>query len=204
MGDWLAVHGRKAAIGGVAVGALIAGAWFWDRSQTMKAQRAEKAYYTAVQAIAAGNVPLAQSDLRKMATRYDGTPAGIQGRIALAQILFDQGKHADGLAELAKVDEGNARKTSFGASIHLLKAGGLEELKRFGEAAGEYQKAAEATKFPADRTQYRASSARALTAAGKAVEAKAIWGEIARDETNPMAAEARVRLGELSVGVPRG
>jgi hypothetical protein len=33
--------------------------------------------------------------------------------------------------------------------------------------------------------------------AGKTEEAKAIWTELAKDETGPMAAEAKVRLGEL-------
>jgi hypothetical protein len=35
-------------------------------------------------------------------------------------------------------------------------------------------------------------------AAGKPAEAKAIWTELAADETGPMAAEARVRLGEIT------
>jgi hypothetical protein len=35
-------------------------------------------------------------------------------------------------------------------------------------------------------------------AAGKSEEAKAIWTDLAKDETGPMAAEARVRLGEIT------
>jgi hypothetical protein len=34
-------------------------------------------------------------------------------------------------------------------------------------------------------------------AAGKIEDAKAIWTELAKDETGPMASEAKVRLGEL-------
>jgi hypothetical protein len=34
-------------------------------------------------------------------------------------------------------------------------------------------------------------------AAGKTDEAKAIWTELAKDETGPVAAEAKVRLGEV-------
>ncbi len=204
IGDFLALNGRKAAIGGGVLAALVLGFWFWERTQATKVQRAEQAYFTAVQSIATGNVPLAQSDLKKMANRYAGTAAGIQGRIALAQILFDQGKHADGIAELAKVDEGHARKARFGASIHFLKAGGLEDLQRYGEAAQEYQKAADATDFPADKAQFRAHAARALTAAGKAVEARTIWGELAKDPASPISGEARIRLGELSAqAVPK-
>jgi hypothetical protein len=35
-------------------------------------------------------------------------------------------------------------------------------------------------------------------AAGKTAEAKAIWTELAKDDTGPMASEAKVRLGEVS------
>jgi hypothetical protein len=34
-------------------------------------------------------------------------------------------------------------------------------------------------------------------AAGKIAEAKAIWTDLAKDESGALAAEARVRLGEL-------
>jgi hypothetical protein len=35
-------------------------------------------------------------------------------------------------------------------------------------------------------------------AAGKLAEAKAIWSELAKDESGPEAAEAKVRLGEVT------
>jgi len=57
--------------------------------------------------------------------------------------------------------------------------------------------AADVTRFPADKAEYRASAARSYAAAGKVAEAKAIWTDLAKDDTGPMAAEARVRLGEL-------
>ena len=78
-----------------------------------------------------------------------------------------------------------------------MEAAGYEELKDFTAAAEQYKQAAEATRFPADKAQYQASAARTFAAAGKFSEAKAIWAELAKDETSPMAAEARVRLGEL-------
>ena len=49
-----------------------------------------------------------------------------------------------------------------------------------------------------DKAKYQAAAARDYMAAGKAEEAKAIWTELAKDEDQPEAAEARVRLGELT------
>jgi thioredoxin-like negative regulator of GroEL len=49
-----------------------------------------------------------------------------------------------------------------------------------------------------DKAKYKAAAARDYMAAGKTEEAKAIWTELAKDDTKPEAAEARVRLGEIT------
>jgi predicted negative regulator of RcsB-dependent stress response len=198
---WLSLNSKQ-ALGILAVLALVvAGWWFYSRSQALKAEKAEKAYYQALQSVGSGNTPLAVSDLRKLSVRYAGTRAAIQGSIALAQILYEDGKYAEGLAELNKVDEGDARKAFMGSALHRLKAAGLEQQAKFAEAAAEYGKAAEASTYPADRSLYKGDQARALTTAGKRNEAKAIWTELAQDEQSAVAAEAKVRLGELNASV---
>jgi hypothetical protein len=55
-----------------------------------------------------------------------------------------------------------------------------------------------ATEFPVDKAKYQSGAARDYMAAGKTEEAKAIWTELAKDDTSAEAAEARVRLGELT------
>jgi tetratricopeptide (TPR) repeat protein len=173
----------------------VLGYWYYERSQALKAQRAETAYFQARQSAAAGNLPLAISDLKKVAARYEGTRAGTQASVTLAQALYQQKKFKEGIAAL-KNAEGKA-PADFRPSIHVLEAGGYEELKDFVTAAEQYKVAAKETRFPVDRAQYQAAAARDYTAAGKTEEAKAIWTELAKDETGPMAAEAKVRLGEL-------
>lgn len=198
---WLSLNSRQ-ALGILGVVALvIAGWWFYSRSQALKAEKAEKAYYQALQTVGSGNKPLAVSDLRKLGVRYAGTRAAIQGAIALAQLLYEDGKYAEGLTELNKVDEGDARKAFMGSALHRLKAAGLEQQAKFSEAAAEYGKAAEASIYPADRSLYKGDQARALTTAGKRGEAKVIWTELAQDEQSAVSAEARVRLGELNATV---
>jgi predicted negative regulator of RcsB-dependent stress response len=193
--EWLMLHRREVTWGVVALAAIIGGFWFYQRSQSLKAQRAESAYFQARQSAAAGNLPLAVSDLQKVVTRYEGTSAGTQAALTLAQGQYDQKKFKEGLAVLKKAED--KAPADFRASIHVLEAAGYEELKDFVAAAEQYKLAGNVTRFPVDKAEYQASAARDYMAAGKTAEAKAIWTALAKDETGPVASEAKVRLGEL-------
>lgn len=195
LSEWLMLHKREVSWAILAVAIAVLGYWYYERSQALKAQRGETAYFQARQAAAAGNLPLAISDLKKVAARYDGTRAGTQASITLAQVLYQQKKFKDGIAALKKA-EGKA-PSDFRPSIHVLEASGYEELKGFVAAAEQYKVAAKETRFPVEKAQYQAAAARDYMAAGKTEDASAIWTELAKDETGPLAAEAKVRLGEL-------
>jgi predicted negative regulator of RcsB-dependent stress response len=192
--QWFMVHNREVTWTLVALVVLGGGFWFYQRSQSLKAQRAEAAYFRARQS-AAGNAPTAVSDLQKVVSRYEGTSAGAQAALSLAQVLYDEKKYKEGIDAL-KTAEAKSPK-DFKASIHVLEASGYEGLKDFDGAAEQYKLAADQTRFPADKAQYQAAAARDYMAAGKTAEAVAIWTELAKDETSPVAPEARVRLGEL-------
>lgn len=196
MTDWFLLHKRQVSWAVLALAVAIGGLWFFQRSRTLRQQHAEKAYFQARQSAAAGNLPLAVSDLKKVVTRYEGTRAGTQAGLFLGQALYDQKKHKEGIEELKKA-LGHA-PADFVPSIHALTANGHEELKDFVAAAEAYKAASAATEYPTEKAQYLAAAGRAYMAGGKAAEAKAIWTELAADETGPMAAEARVRLGELT------
>src|SRR5205823_7620789 len=111
------------------------------------------------------------------------------------QMYYDQKKFKDGVAEL-KTAEKNA-SDDFAPSVHLLEANGYEELKDFVNAAGQYRLAAESSRFPNEKSSYRAYQARALMAAGKRAEALAIWEELVKEEGSSFALEAKLRIGEL-------
>ena len=194
--EWATLHKREVTWAVIALAVIILGVWYYERSQTLRAQRAETQYFQARQAAATGNVLLAASDLQKVATRYEGTRAGAQAALTAAQLMYDQKKYKEGIAALEKAEA--KAPDDFKASIHVLEAGGYEELKDFVSAASQYKLAATATRFPADKAQYQAAAARDYMAAGKRDEAKAIWTELAKDDTGPMASEAKVRLGEVS------
>jgi hypothetical protein len=189
------LHKREVMWAVIGLGVVLLSFWYYRRSEALKAQRAETAYFQARQSAAAGNLPLAVSDLQKVATRYEGTRGGTQAALSLAQALYDQQKYKEGVAALKKSE--SKAPSDFEPSVHILEAVGYEELKDFASAADQYKLAAKATKFPADKAQYQASAARDYMAAGKNDDAKLIWSELAKDETGPAAAEARVRLGEV-------
>lgn len=190
------LHKQRVIMGVVALAVLFAGAWFYRRSTQIKATRAESAYFQARQAMMAGNAPLAMTDLRNVTTRYKGTAGAAQAALALAQILYDQGKYQEGIAELDKVAGRSPHELK--AAIHVLRAVGHEGLKQFDKAAAEYQAAADVTRFPKDASAFRASAARALMAGGKPDAARAIWAELAEEPEGSIVSEARVRLGELT------
>ena len=196
LSDWLLLHKRTVSWAILAVAAVVAVLWFMQRQRTIKAQRAESAYFQARRSAAAGNMPLAISDLQKVAARYEGTLAGTQASLSLAQALYDQKKFKEGIEALKKAE--SSASDDLKASVHVLEADGYEEMKNFDAAADQYKLAVQATRFPAEKTQYQAAAARAYMAAGKTAEAKAIWSELAKDDTSPEAAEAKVRLGEVT------
>jgi predicted negative regulator of RcsB-dependent stress response len=193
--EWFKNHNRELTWGVIALAVIVGGAWFYERSQAIKSQRAETAYFQARQAVEAGNLPLGISDLQKVVMRYDGTSAGTQAALTLAQAYYDQGKFKEGVDALKKAE--SKAPSEFKASVLVLEAAGYEGLKDFAHAAAQFKAASDATQFPADKAEYLASAARDYQAAGNTKAAIGIWQDLVKNENPAVAGEARVRLGEL-------
>jgi predicted negative regulator of RcsB-dependent stress response len=194
--DSLRAHSRTAVIAVVAVTAVAGAVALYNWSKAKESVRAEQALFDAQRTLGGGNVAQAQTELQKLTTRYDGTPAADQANVLLAQVMYDQGKYAEGLAILAKLE--NEVEDEHRPAIHALRAAGHEQLGKPAEAAAEYQRAAAASEFELDRANFQANAARAFMVAGNKAEAQRLWTELARDPRGPLAGEARVRLGELT------
>ena len=195
--DWFQLYTKQAVWTGVGIVILAVGGWFYVRSRDLKAERAEKAYYQAIRSVSAGNLPLAESDLRKMIQRYDGTESAAQARLQLAQILYDQAKYQQGVEELRVAEDKIEKSERYGTGVHLVLAAGLEQLKKFSDAAAQYEKAAKTARFDADRQRFMSIAASAYLAGGNKAKAREIWTDLAKDSKGAVAGEARVRLGEL-------
>jgi predicted negative regulator of RcsB-dependent stress response len=193
--EWARANSRTLSIGGIVVVAVAAIGLLWRASADKKEMRASQALSAAQIVFQSGNAALAQSDLQALIRRYGGTTAGIQARMLLAQVHFGQGKVEDGLKELDAIGSGGP----YAASVHGLRGAGLEQAGKAAEAAAAYEQAAAAATTRIAKAAYQSDAARAYVTAGNADAARRIWEAIAADDANPLAGEARVRLGELAV-----
>jgi len=192
--DLLDRHKRHIGYVGVAILLVAGGTWFAIRSKAIKERNAERAYRGAIQSVYAGNAQLAESDLRKVVARYNGTMAGRISALALARLYYDEGKYQQGLDILGKAAS-DADDMAY--DLHTLRAAGFEGLKRPADAAKEYEAAAAGSRFDGDREQAQANAARAYAEAGNKAVAIRLWSEILKKPESQLALEARVRLGEL-------
>lgn len=193
--DWIQDHTRQITIVGVLAVAAAVGSWLYVKSRQMQAQRAEESLVRAEQSLQAGNLALAQSDLEKVAKRFGSTPAGQQAELLLGETYYRGGQFQKGIDALSKLAGDKGSELSAVAESQV--AVGYEQLRKFADAASHYEKAAAKARFTADSLQYLAAAARAFSSAGNNAEAARIWGGLAEDESSPVAAEARVRLGEM-------
>lgn len=201
--DWTRINSRALTIGALTV-AVAAGVYaFIARSRTIESENAAKALMNAKQSMSSGNLPLAQSDLQKVFSRYGSTSAGVEAAMLLAQIDFDGGKAQDGLNVLQKA-QGSRGASSAQSTILSLEGDGYAQMHKLPDAAKKYEDAAAATTFETERAFLMAKAARTYGDAGDTTKARQIWERIVNDpRSKAVVGEARVRLGELTAQVAK-
>jgi predicted negative regulator of RcsB-dependent stress response len=187
-------HRQHIAWVGVVILLALAGAWFYVRSKSLKEQHAQAAYQQAAVSVESGNTALAESDLKKLVTRYKGTDGGVEGAMTLAKLYYTQGKYQPGIDVIKSAD---ADKTDMSFDALILQGEGYEGLTKWPDAARTYQQAADAARFDADKAQAQAMAARALQAGGDKAGAIKIWQSLLDNPKSGFGSEAQVRLGEL-------
>lgn len=199
--DWTRLNSRWLTVGAVVVAVVAAGYWFYTRSRQIQERNAETALNNARQAMSSGNLPLAQSEFQQLVAKYGSTPAGVQGAMLLAEMDYDAGKAQDGISVLEKVS-GSSGASNLQPSVLALEADGYAQSGKLTVAGQRYMAAADATPYKIEKAYYQARAARAYTAGGDTAQARQIWSKLATDpDGQSMAAEARVRLGELTAKV---
>lgn len=204
--DWFHINQRWVGIGAVAVLAAAVVAWYVPKSKTMKNERADKALLQAKQALDPRNpnLALAENDLRSISTRYAGTPAGNEAVLLLASNLLAKGD-AQGAATYLKQSSAKLSDGPAAPSARGLLGDAYSQLGRHAEAAAEYEAAAGLTAMANERALLLSKAGHAYTVGGKLPEARRIWEALAAQPGNAaVAAEARVRLGELVAAAARG
>jgi predicted negative regulator of RcsB-dependent stress response len=193
--DWTREHTRELSFAALAIATIAAAAWLYGRSAETKASMAMMALGQAERTLAAGRVADGQAELERLVVRYEGTAAGTQGALRLAQVLYEQGKFQEGVTHLEQtLDEYGSGPLE--VSIRQLIAGGYEELGRPADAASRYEEAAEKVALEGEQDELRARAARAYAAAGNKARAIQIWEQL-EAKGGPLVNEAKVRLGEL-------
>jgi predicted negative regulator of RcsB-dependent stress response len=196
LATFLEQNRRALVAGAVVLAAAGGGAWFWTSSQALKETRGLQALAQAERAFFSGNLPLAETELQRVVTRYSGTAPGVRAKMLLAQSLYGQGRHQQGVETLREV-VGTGPAKPYRSAIHGLIAVGLEDLGQLDAAAAAYGDASAAAMTSMERDALKADQARVLMGSGKRAEALVIWKALAADDNSPTAAEARLRVGEL-------
>ena len=195
--DTIRSRQRELSITAIVLVVAVAAVWAWRSSARQKEANAERALNQAANSYYSGNKQLARTDLEKMVQRFSGTPAGVQGAMLLAQIHYESGQYDQGRTGLEAARSGSGSQ-AFASSIEALIAAGYADQKKYDDAARHYLDGANKARFASDRDLLRAEGARMLTLAGKPIEAKKIWEEIATRLDSPAFGEAKIRLGELA------
>ena len=204
--EWAGDHARELSFGALAIVTIAAAGWLYAFSSTKNKVRAEILLNQAETSLSAQRVPEAQTQLERLVRGYEGTPAAGQGLLRLAQVLYDQGKFADGITQLENAFE-EYGDGPFAVSVRELSGAGYEQMGQPAKAAERYSEAAAKSKLDGERDQLAARAARAWTDAGNKEEALRLWRQIAAKPGHPMANEARIRIGELTAtpaGTPAG
>jgi predicted negative regulator of RcsB-dependent stress response len=202
--DWFRINSRMVTIASVVVAAAAFGFWFYNRSAVLKAESADRKLLAAKQSLGSGNIPLAQSDLKKVADQYPKTSAGAEAGMLLAQVKLEAGDYQGAVTALKELTARN-ETGPYATSLRALLGDAYSQLGKYAEAAAEYERAGLATSAPNERALILAKIGRAQTAAGNLAKAREAWQALANQTDNAgLAAEARVRLGELLATPAKG
>ena len=198
--DWFHVNSRLVTIGAITVLAVAFGVWFKQRMSINETLGADRKLLAAKQSMNTGNIPLAESDLKKIVDQYASKPSGVEAGLLLGQLRMEKGDYAaavGGLRELV----GKLGSSAGSAEARSLLGDALAQSDKAADAAAEYERAASATSMVNARAFLTAKAARAYMTAGKPAEARKLWETLAAQSDNEgLATEARVRLGELAAG----
>jgi predicted negative regulator of RcsB-dependent stress response len=197
--DWYHINSKLVTVAGFVVLAAAGGAWYYQTAKIRKLENADKQLLLAKQSLQPGNanLPLAESDLKKVADRYTGTPAGTEAAMLLAQLKLEKGDNQGAITFLQDL-AGKLRSGPNAAGVRGLLGDAYAQVDKPAEAAAEYERAAGLTNMPNEKAYLLSKAGHAYMAAGKHAEARRIWEGLAASQDSPgLAAEARVRLGEL-------
>ena len=198
--DWVQLNQRWVTVGAAVIVVGAAAFWFIQKQSQSREEQASRALLTAKSSLASNNEALAQTDLQTVVNRWPNTSAGVEAAMTLATLDYDKGKYQDGINLLEKEAKQGRADVSL-TSLYGLIGDGYAQLKKMPDAAKAYERAAAnaASRNAKGEAAYQKSkAARTYVAAGDTAAGRRLWTELMNGDVQAVAAEARVRVGELS------
>lgn len=182
--------------GGVLVVAALA-TWFFitagKRKEAFAARALEEARVTAEQ----GNIGEAVQQFQQVATTYEGTAAGYDAVLGIAQARLIAGQAELAISTLEEFLGRNPPRI-YASPANGLLGTALENTAKYPEAAAAYRAAADLADSDFLKATLLLDAGRATELAGQSDEARAIYQRIVDDFGETAAvSEAQVRLAEL-------
>ena len=198
---WFRARQRQVLIvGGIVLGIGAVGALLW-RMQVNKEVFASNALEEARSTADGPNgLALSAGMLQRIIDQYDGTDAAQEAVLTLAQVRMINGQNQLAAAALEDFVKKGPR-AKYVAPAHGLLGGALEETGHPADAAENYMAAYRGADLDPLKAMYLVSAARAYVLAGdqpKALDALRLV--VKNYSKTPLAAEATVRLAELTKG----
>ncbi|MFQ5677966.1 MAG: tetratricopeptide repeat protein [Gemmatimonadota bacterium] len=198
---WAQEKARALLVAGVALGLLVAAAFYYRSYQANVREQAAAELQTLAGTLLARDPAVAAERLRTYVARYGSAPAADEGRLILARVQLDLQQPDAALQTLAPVLERRPPGTPLGQAARLLTAGALETKGDLAAAVRTLEELGEGAELAFQRRAARAKAARLLADAGDLRGATAIYEQLltAAAEADQPAEEAtyRLRLGEL-------
>jgi predicted negative regulator of RcsB-dependent stress response len=196
---WFSAH-RQISYWAGAIIIVGAGLFAWNWSAKRRTEEvASRALSGARFAFDNQNLPFAASELAKVIADYDGTNAAEEARVVLANVRLMQGQPNQAITVLK--DWAPSASSAFRSQAYGLLGAAYENLGRFRDAGEAYENGSTAARMDFQKAQSLADAGRAWTFAGDTAKAISAYRRIVTEfEKQPAAAEAKVRLGELTKG----
>ncbi|HEV8150935.1 MAG TPA: tetratricopeptide repeat protein [Gemmatimonadales bacterium] len=182
----------------VAVGVI---GWLYTVSNRNKAAMASDALDAAQNAFDSGNLPGASAGFQRVILSYGGTDAAYQAQLGSNSVRLASGQAQLAVDELRKFANSNP-PPFYASGAWMLMGNALENLKKYGDAAAAYLKAADVAPEDYRKVEALLAAARSYRLAGKEKESVDVLRRIVSKFAKeiPGVPEAQVRLAEQTKG----
>lgn len=179
---------------------LVGGGIYWFNQRAERTAQAAAELESIQQTLMVGESEGAAGELREFLARFEGTPYGVEGRLALAQLLLEQGDADEAISVLDEVAPSFRDPLRLQATILLGVA--LEEAEEWQRAEEVYARLSSEADFSHQRREATEGLARVHLAQGDTASAAAAYRGLLdeMDEDHEERGYYEMRLAELTRG----